>query len=138
MRCLHAHRAVPTKSEACTYRWPPCRARPTSGKVVPCRHGTATCRGVPPCRSCRAKPCYEPGVRPMTRHMGRLPVPCRPWAMVIFTVSCRPMARQHEHFNKITYKLIKYKANSRNPNFMKLTIIKKSCVQCCLIKNLSR
>jgi hypothetical protein len=83
-------------------------------------------------------PCYEPGVRPMARHMGRLPVPWRLWATAIFTVTCRPMARQHEYFNKITYKLTKYKANNKNPNFMKLTIIKRSCVQCCLIKNLSR
>jgi hypothetical protein len=51
-------------------------------RAVPCQHGTATCRAVPPCR---ARPCYGPCLQPMTRHMGRLPVschPCRPWATV--------------------------------------------------------
>jgi hypothetical protein len=56
------------------YRWPPCRA----GTI----RGTVTCRAVQPCRPCRARPCYGPGLQPMTRHMGRLHVPCRPWATV--------------------------------------------------------
>jgi hypothetical protein len=48
-------------------------------RVVPARHAA---------RPCRARPCYGPGPQPMTRHMGRLPVPCRlfrpchPWATV--------------------------------------------------------
>jgi hypothetical protein len=63
-----------------------------------------------------------------------------PWATVIFTVPCRPMARQHV-FNKITYNdpnLPSTKQTTEIQIFMKLTIIKRSCVQCCLIKNLSR
>jgi hypothetical protein len=47
------------------YRWPPCR------------HDT---RHAVPCR--RARPCYGPGLQPMTRHMGCLPVLCHPWATV--------------------------------------------------------
>jgi hypothetical protein len=74
--------SLPTSHD---YRWPPCRAGTTRGTAVPCQHSTATCRAVPPCRPCRARPCYGPGLQPMTQHMGHLPVscrPCRPWAAV--------------------------------------------------------
>ena len=79
-----------------TYSWPPCRADTARGTAVPCWHGTAPCRGVPPCRPCRAWPCHGPGLRPMTRHMGRFSVPCRPCATAILAVPCRPTAHQQK------------------------------------------
>ena len=78
------------------YSWPPCRADTARGTAVPCWHGTAPCRGVPPCRPCRAWPCHGPGLRPMTRHMGRFSVPCRPCATAILAVPCRPTAHQQK------------------------------------------
>jgi hypothetical protein len=71
--------------------------------TVPCRHGTrhgtTPCRSVPPCRPCRAWPCHGPGLRPMTRHMGRFSVPCRPCATAILAVSCRPRHAKTLHIN---------------------------------------
>jgi len=87
---------IPSISSTTCYSWPSCRADTARGTAVPCWHGTAPCRGVPPCRPCRAWPCHGPGLRPMTRHMGRFSVPCRPCATAILAVPCRPTAHQQK------------------------------------------
>ena len=83
------------------YTWPSCRASTTRRHAVPCRHGTTACRPCWPCRPCRACPCHGPGHRPTARHMGRISVPCRPWATAIFTVPCWPTARQSRVYSKL-------------------------------------
>jgi hypothetical protein len=70
--------------------------------VVPARHAARLCRAstAPRCAAMPTVPCYGPGLRPTTRHMGRLPVPCRPWATTILSCRAAPWhvnIRRHNH-----------------------------------------